>query len=190
MEESVVKFAIDARGKNVVWTRPRSVLRYHELRSDGGLYATIRWKNTFGSLAVGECREGKFTFKRGGFLRPYVTVRRDGYDSNLAVMKFASGSAIVNAALGISGTLEFVTGHRYAFHRLSFWDSKWAFSDENGVPLVTFTRKTKGRPTAKVVINEAYGDIEYIHILLMIGWYVMMLDFEEEEASAGMFPSV
>jgi len=181
-----MKFAVSPRGKKVVWTRPKSLARYHELRSDGGLYATLKWKNTFGSLAVGECREGRFTLKRGGFLRPYVTVRREGYDSNLAVMRFSSGSVIANAAFGITGTLEFVTGHRYAFNRLSFWNSKWAFSDENGVPLVTFNRKMKGRPTAEVVINESYDDIEYIHILLIIGWYVIMLDYEEAEANSGL----
>jgi len=181
-----MKYIRDPRGRKIVWTRPKPLIRYHELRSDGGLYATLKWKNTFGSLAVGECSEGRFTFKRAGFLRPYVTVRREGYDGNLATMRFSSGSVIMNAAFGVSGILEFETGHRFAFNRLSFWKSRWAFTDESGIPMVTFNRKMKGKPSADVVINEDFGDIDYIHILLILGWYVIMLDYEEAEATSGL----
>jgi len=103
-------------------------------------------------------------------------------------MRFDSGSVIMNATFGLSGVLEFETGHRFAFNRLSFWKSRWAFVDENGIPLVTFERKMKGKPSANVTINCDFRQIRYIHILLLLGWYVIILDYEEAEAAMGLVP--
>ena len=139
----------------------------------------------FGSLALGACNEGRFTFKRAGFLRPFVTVRNEKSVGNLATLRFSSGSFIMNAALGPSGVLEFETGQRYAFNRLSFWKSRWAFVDENGNPLVTFDRKIRGKPSATVTILRDFRRIPYIHILLLLGWYAIILDYEEAEAAVG-----
>ena len=183
-----MKYIKEPTGKSLRWTRPNALIRYHELRSDGGLYATLKWKKMFGSLASGECSEGRFTFKRAGFLRPSVTVRREGSESNLATMRFSSGSVIMNAAFGLSGVLEFEAGHKFAFNRLSFWKSRWAFVDENGIPLVIFDRKMKGKPSANVTINFDFRRISYIHILLLLGWYVVILDYEEAEATMGLVP--
>jgi len=180
-----MKYIREPSGHKLMWTQLNALIRYHELRSDGGLYATLKWKKMFGSLAIGECSEGRFTLKRGGFLRPFVTVRRENSGNDLATMRFRSGSVILNTVLGLSGALEFETGHRYAFNRLSFWKSKWAFTDENGLPLVTFDRKMKGKPTANVTINCDFRHIPYIHILLLLGWYVIILDYEEAEAATG-----
>jgi hypothetical protein len=183
-----MKYVKEPTGKSLRWTRPNALIRYHELRSDGGIYATLNWKKMFGSLALGECSEGRFTFKRAGFMRPSVTVRREGSESNLATMRFSSGSVIMNAAFGLSGVLEFETGHKFAFNRLSFWKSRWAFVDENGIPLVTFDRKMKGKPSANVTLNCDFRRIPYIHILLLLGWYVVILDYEEAEATSGLVP--
>lgn len=180
-----MKYIKEPTGRNLKWTQLKPFTRYHELRSDGGLYATLKWKKMFGSLAVGECSEGRFTFKRGGFLRPFVTVRKESSSSDLAVMRFRSGSVILNTVFGLSGVLEFEAGRRYAFNRLSFWKSRWAFVDEDGIPLVTFDRKMKGKPTANVAINVDFRQIPYLYILLVLGWYVIILDYEEAEAATG-----
>ena len=180
-----MKYIKEPSGQKLKWMQPNALIRYHELRSDGSLYATLKWKKMFGSLAVVECSEGRFTFKRAGFLRPYVTVRGEDSEGDLATMRFRSGSVMMNTAFGLSGALEFETGPRFAFNRLSFWKSRWAFADENGTPLATFDRKMKGKPTASVTINCDFRHIPYLHILLVLGWYVIILDYEEAEAAIG-----
>jgi len=167
------------------WTQPHALTRYHELRLDGALFATLRWKKMFGSLAVAEFYEGSYTFKRAGFLRPYITIRREDAKRNLAIMRFISGSIIRNAMLGLTGTLEFETGERFAFNRLSFWKPRWAFSDENGNLLATLDRKVKGKPSGMVTVNRDFIHMPYLHILVVVGWYAIILDYEEEEAAIG-----
>ena len=167
------------------WTQPHALTRFHELRLDGALFATLRWKKMFGSLAVAEYHEGNYTFKRAGFLRPYITIRREKANHNLAILRFISGSIIRNAMLGLAGTLEFETGERFAFNRLSFWKSRWAFYDENGNLLVTLDRRVKGKPSGTVTVNRDFVHLPYLHILVVVGWYAIIMDYEEEEAAIG-----
>lgn len=180
-----MKYTKEPSGEKLIWIQPKPMVRYHELRVDGAIYATLKWKRMFGSLATGECREDRYTFKRAGFLRPYITVRRENAQGDLAILRFRSGSIIVNSVIGLSGTLEFETGHRYSFNRLSFWKSRWAFSDENGDIVVTFDRNMRGKPKATVTIHRDFRRIQYLDILLILGWYAIILDYEEGEASAG-----
>ncbi len=167
------------------WTQPHALTRHHELRLNGALFAALRWKKMYGTLAVAEFHEGNYTFKREGFLRPYITIRRENAESNLAIMRFISGSVIRNAMLGLSGTLEFETGERYAFNRLSYWKSRWAFTDENGNLLVTFDRKITAKPSGTVAVNRDFIHLPYLHILVSVGWYAIILDYEEEESAIG-----
>lgn len=167
------------------WTQPHALTRYHELRLDGRLFATLRWEKMFGSLAVAEFYEGSYTFKRAGFLRPYFTIRRRDAESNMAIMRFTSGSVIKNAIQGLSGTLEFETGERFTFNKLSFWKPKWAFSDENGDLLVTIDRKIKGKPSGTVTVNRDFVEMNYMRLLVVAGWYAIIMDYEEGEAAIG-----
>src|SRR6266849_9596869 len=56
------------------------------LLADGEVAATLTWARSWGSLATGKSGGSEWTFKRLGFLRPRVTVRGTGSDSNLAVL--------------------------------------------------------------------------------------------------------
>ena len=175
----------EPKGEKLTWRQPNALVRYHELRSDGALRAILGWNMMYGSLATGECGEGRFTFKRGGFLRPYVTVRTEGSEGNLAVMRFDSSSVIRNAVIGLSGTAEFSTGHRFVFSRLSLRKSRWAFADEDGNVLVTFDRRIRGKPSGTVTVSEGGKRAPHIQTLVLLGWYVLMLDYAEAEAALG-----
>jgi hypothetical protein len=185
LTDASMKYIMEPDGQTLTWTQLKPLIRYHELRSNGGLYATLKWKKMYGSLAVGEGHEGRFTYKRAGFLRPYVTVRREGANGDYAVLRLASSSVIVNTLFGPSGILEFETGHRFLFNRLSFWKSRWAFTDEQGNLVMTFEKRTRRKPTATVTVNGDFRHIPHFDVLLVLGWYVIILDYEEAEAGAG-----
>jgi hypothetical protein len=172
-------------GQTLNWTQPHAGIRYHELKSNGRLYATLKWKTAFGSLAVGECNEGRFTFERAGSPRPYVTVQKENSETNFAILRFTSGSMIFNAAFGLSGTLEFDALNKYAFHRLSLWKSMYIFTDRNGEPIVVFKKNRRRKPTGVVKVGRNFGHMRYLSTLLILGWYVLMFDYEEAEAAIG-----
>ncbi len=176
-----MKYIMEPDGRTMAWTRPNVLRRYYELRSDGALYASLKWKKMFGSLAVGESRAAKFTFKRAGFLRPFVTVRREGSGGDFAVLKFSSGSIIMNTMFGPSGILKFESGEKFLFSKLSFWKSRWAFTDLDGNTIVTFDKRKTGRPSGTATMNSEIRSRINADLLLMLGWYVIVLDHEEEE---------
>jgi hypothetical protein len=181
----VKKFIERPLAGELKWIQPHALKRYHELRIDGALFATLRWKKMFGSLAVAEFHEGRYTFKRVGFFRPCITVRREDSAFNMAVLRFISGSVIRNAVLGLSGTLEFESGEGFSFNRLSYWNSRWAFSDRDGNLIVTFDRTVKGKPRGTVTVNRDFADEPLLRILVVLGWYAIILDYEEKEAAIG-----
>ncbi len=167
------------------WTQPHAGVRHHELRMDGALYATLRWKKMFGSLAVAEFCKERYTFKRGGFLRPCITVRREDEDEDLAIMRFC-GSFVKNAVLGLTGSLEFKTGERFTFDSLNRLKARWAFSDENGDLMVTIDRKIKGKPSGGVTVSREFVDTPHLNILVGLAWYAVIMDYEEREALIGI----
>jgi hypothetical protein len=177
-----MKYMMVADRKIMRWTRPNALQRYYELRSNGALYASLKWKKMFGSLAEGESREVKFTLKRAGFLRPFIIVRKEGSGGDYATLRFSSGSLIMNTMFGPSGILKFESGEKYLFSKLSFWKSSWAFTDLDGNAIVTFDKKKAGRPSGTATINSEIRSRITMDLLLILGWYVIVLDHEEEGA--------
>ncbi len=174
-------------GKVMIWSQPNAMVRYHEFRIDGQLYATLRWNKMYGSLATAVCRAGRFTFKRTGFLRPSITVRREDSDSNLAVMTF-EGSAIVNTLAVVRGRVDFESGEVFTFKKVGLRKPRWAFYTRSGISLIEFLKIRAGKPRVQIVIKEEYRRIPYVHILLVLGWYAIVLDYEEGESAVGWIP--
>ena len=85
------------------WIQPKAMMRHHVLRSGQDLYATLTWVKVFGSLAEASTADGRFTLKRGGFLRPYVTIRDASLENDIAVLKIG---------LFRHGSIEFGNGKR------------------------------------------------------------------------------
>ena len=91
-------------GQPLRWTQPTLLKREYELHAGDEVVATLRWQKTFGSLALAEAADGTWTFKRSGFLRPKITVRVPGSETEVAVFKPAWGG---------EGTLRLSAGRCY-----------------------------------------------------------------------------
>jgi hypothetical protein len=67
------------------WRQPELLRRFNQLTQDGQEIATLRFENSYGSLATGEYGPAKWTLKRTGFLSPKISVREAGSETNLAL---------------------------------------------------------------------------------------------------------
>jgi hypothetical protein len=162
----------DYRGKTLKWVRPKMLRRHYELRSESDVYATLTWQTAFGSLAIGECADGKFNFKRGGFLHPYVTVRKMAFDTDYGKLQLD---------MGYNGVLQFIDARTFQFQKLSIWKMHWGFTDVGKKLLCTVKDTMKG---GEVTIDTALRDSPHLAILMILGWYVMVLRKEEAAATA------
>jgi hypothetical protein len=84
---SPVKSMREFPDRELKWTQPELLKRYFELLCGDDRIGTLRWEKSFCSLATAEASEGQWTFERGGFLRPHVTVRESGSAETIAMFE-------------------------------------------------------------------------------------------------------
>ena len=127
--EVPMKSLTNSPHQELVWSQPQLAARFYELRDDCDLYATLKWERSTGSLAHGESDDGKWSFKRSGFLRPRVIVRELGSSSDLATFEagWAGGRQLL-----------FADGHGYYWRQRSFWHNEWAFENERSEIVAQF----------------------------------------------------
>jgi len=157
------------------WVQPRIARREYELRAGGERLAVLRDVKMSGSLAEADTGDGRWTLKRQGFLGPRVTVRRAGSEDKFATLVFSW--------LG-DGALHMADGRVFGWKR-RFWSRQYCLTTEQGEELVEFKpifAFVKGG--AKVTIHPSATDISELSLLAVIGWYVMLLGFDEA-ASCG-----
>ncbi|MFH1110733.1 MAG: hypothetical protein V1790_16280 [Planctomycetota bacterium] len=160
------------------WVPAKKLKRSYDLHADDEIVGRIRWPKLFGSLADAEYRGSRWTFKRGGFLRPHVTVREGSSEADFAVLELSWGG---------SGLLKMRDGARFRWERLGFWARRFAFTDEKGTELIGF-EPTFGllRRTGAVETHGEIGKMPEFGLLVTLGWYVIMLITDDEAASAAV----
>jgi hypothetical protein len=167
-----VRSISETADQELLWTQPAAFQREHELRAGDDVVATLRFQR--GSLADAEAAGAHWTFKRQGFWQPRVTVRAAGSDVDLAVFhpRWVGG-----------GTLEFPDGRALRLSSANFWQSEWLWQDAEK-PLIRF----KGRHGfikangAVEIQPEAIANPD-LAMLVLLGWYLILLHAEDSAAA-------
>ena len=150
--------------------------RSYQLQGGDELVATLDWSGARGSLATGEAADGTWTFKRGGFLRPHVTVRIESSEADLAILRLSREG---------ESRLEFAAGHRFAWGPTRARRRQMAFSDPGGEVVVSFLpRAERFKYFAEVEIGPGKRDLAELSLLALLGWYRLVLQIEEDAALA------
>ena len=158
--------------------QPRALQRAYELRSGEEILGDLRWNTQSGSLAEAEAGDGHWTFKRTGFFHPQITIRTQQSDSNIAAF-------IPN--WNAEGALEFCDGKCYQWKGTGFWRSQWAFTSSRGEHLVDFEPHSSFlKQTAAVKVTPAGFQIPELSLLVLLGWYLLILRAEDDAASAAV----
>lgn len=161
----------------IFWVQPRISERQFELRTQSGLLGTLHFENVFGTLANAFTADGRWTFKRVGFLNPRVTIREAGGTTDLAVYW---------PRLSGYGWLEFGKGNKYQWKPTNFWGSECGFFDIRD-ELVYVARPGQDhfklsdlvKTQALVEIGPSGRGSVDLPLLLMLGWYLMILQQED-----------
>jgi hypothetical protein len=164
----------------LVWTQPAALGRRFVLSQGETQRGTLTFSSAFGSLANASYGERQWTFKRAGFLSPRVTVRAPGSDSDLALFR---------ATWNGSGDVEFSSGVRYHWKATNFWNSEWAFfrrvegSAEKELVLAFHNKGGLFKHGAIVTFGPNAEALPELPILILLGWYLRVLMFEDTAAS-------
>lgn len=168
-------------GRTLYWVQHKDTERGYELRVEDKVFAKLVFQSAWGTLATGSNIDESWTFKRVGFLNPRVTIRPPGEETNVAEYwpKFWGG-----------GKLIFPDGRQFLWDSANFWGTQWIFSDAVENRLFVFLpggEKPKideeYRSLAVVEIDPRAFEHPELPLLLVLGWYLMVL--QQEDSSAG-----
>ncbi len=170
-----MKHVRNLKANSLIWAQPKAMQRHHVLTSNGDVYATLTWVKSFGSLAEAVCSEGKFTLKRGGFLHPYVTVRKLPFENEVAKLQIA---------FGWNGLLEFNDGWKFTLQKLSFWKNHWGFTDMNNRLICRIEQRSRMlKQSADVTLEKDAKREPRLPLILIVAWYAVILHNEERGAA-------
>lgn len=179
-----MKSISEAIGIHLEWREPKVGEKYFELRTEEEIFGTLEFRSMFGTLATAETDQGKWTFKRVGFLKPRVTVRENGSEKDIAVYQ---------PKIRGDGTLTFPDGVVFGWKPKNFWSTEWAFYDIIDRMFVTFkpgTEKTKlsdlFKVQAIVEVSSEAATCGRLSLLLTLGWYLIILHRQDTATTAAI----
>lgn len=170
---SLVPFAAVDRS-TFRWLRTPEELIGFELRAGESLVGQLRWAQPTGSLARAEIVGAAWTFKRGGFLNPHVTVRRTDTGEHLARLTVHLNYHRV----------ELASGRSYRFHRAGVLVPAWKVTADDGKELLHIepVREDRRLSAGAVIVAPHAVDLPELALLVLLSWYFIVLAWFEDEA--------
>ena len=166
----------------IEWTQPKSLEKYYELRSGDSLIGTLAFRSSFGTLAVAETANEKWTFKRVGFLNPRVTIRVDGNPHDIAIFQ---------PKLWGGGVVHFTDRRTYTWKPANFWQTQWAFIDSQEKEVIIFRKGVKEEKLSDIFKTQITVEINPSvlpgpapTVLVPFGLYLMILQQQDAAATA------
>lgn len=169
-----MKRLAEVTGLPLQWMQPGAWREAYELRAGDDVIATLRFRSAFGSLATAETAQDCWTFKRVGFWKTRVTVRRCEAGEDMAVFH--------NNTWKGGGTLELADGRRY-LASTNTWLTRYEISDEAGESLLLFAIGGVFRQSAQVTIQPAAVRPDTLPLLLTLSWYLVVMMHQDSAAA-------
>ena len=173
----------DISNEHLLWAQPKTIHQFFELRLNDDLYGTLNFPKSTGSLAEVESFDGKWSFKRIGIFYTKITIRELGNENDLAVFK--------PNLMASSGLLEFANGTSFTWEAANFWATRFEFKDSAGNLLVTFRAgvddpklKDWFKTQARVEITEQAKNLSELSVIILLGWYLIIILHMDSSTSA------
>lgn len=162
-------------GRELKWEQPSTWKMEYELRAGEQLIATLRFRSSFGTFATAESADGCWTFKRVGFWQGRATVHECGSETEIALFRNNTWSG--------GGTLELPDGRKFPA-TTNFWQTKLEFQNESGSTLLQFKSGGLLHLSATVEIDPSAVSSAELPLMVMLGWYLIVMIHADAAAGA------
>ncbi len=151
------------------WTYPSAGERAFVLRANGNQIGWLRFEKEPGSFSAAELEGSRWTFERTGPTHSGIVIRAAG--SNQPAAEFSSSLS--------GGAVAFASGARYSWIRQHPWSSRWCFRSKEPKSMVCVTQEARPLQSGSkvTVCCDAAGNPE-TPLLVLLAWYLRVLDFE------------
>jgi hypothetical protein len=152
----------------LIWSKI-SCSRDYELKLSNEVVGTLHKPNFWSSEFVAETRDGRWTFRRGGFCRTGAEILDSASRQPIATLKCAWGGR---------GTLTFADGQTFHLECKGWWRPVWSVLTPNGQLVLQILRRER---TVDLPASTAVAD-DRLALLIMFAWYRVVQ--AEEDAAA------
>jgi len=135
----------------------------------------LTFRNSWGTQATAESGDGAWTFKRVGFFRPVVTVRRAGSEEDIA--------AFHNNTWSRGGSLRFADGGPTFHATTNFWHGQYEITTDGERSLVKMHYGGFFRLHADVEIVPEARVMPQLPILVLLSWYLAVMLHRDSTAA-------
>ena len=174
------EFATSA-GDELLWKQPKATQRNFELYRRDESFGYMEFRSMWGTLAAARNPIQDWSFKRMGFLNPYITIRFPEADSD---------HALFSPKIFGGGTLQMLDGRPFLWEPVNFWRTKWRFTDKSGFPILSFEQGAEEFKLTELFKMQAKVKVESSRItnlefsmLVNLGFYLMIL-YQADSAAA------
>ena len=162
-------------GERLKWVQPSGWAMKFRLDAAEEGAASLEFRSMLGSFATGVSADGTWTFKRTGFVRTQVIIRRDGEDADVATF--------ANNTWSGGGTLHLPDG-RALPATSNLWHTQMVFQTESGEPLITFRSGGVVHLSAELELEPAAWKMPELPWMVMLGWYLCVMMKQDSGAAA------
>ena len=146
--------------------------RNYELKLNGDTMGTLEHPSCWSSKFLAKTRDGRWTFRRGGFLG--TGARIEDADSEQSIATFRS-------SWSAGGTLIFADGQTFHLACKGLWHPVWTVATEDRQPVLHLRTREK---TVELRASAAVPSVR-LSLLIMFAWY-RVLQADEDAASAAV----
>jgi hypothetical protein len=157
--------------KGLKWVQRSS--KEDELVSEDDVVGVLHWASSWSSLAIAESADGKWSFKRIGFIHPKISIREFGKDVDLYF-----------ADIGWGGEATLILPDQGAFRWTPHnWHRKWILQDKEGKEIMSIELDGIVKVNGKVTIDHSSIPTPTLSLLVLLGWHLIMNVLSDEAAS-------
>ncbi len=168
----------DALGSDIYWEQPKLSQRDFVLRSLDERFAQLTFTSSLDSTARASAADGSWIIKQMGLISDQVSVQVAGSEVELA--SYQPGCT------GSSGEIQFLMGGKYRWNVIGLMGSKFNICKLDGLEIITYKSGARNRKftslfkqQAQVVIAPDAWQIKELPVLVLLGWYLVIMHYEQ-----------
>ena len=160
--------SIDAlAGNPVEWRRRTLFSRDFDLMLGDRVFATLHYAGALRRWAELRSADGAWEIRRRGLWLPGIAIHRAGHDQPLAGLE---------RTIWGRGTLQFASGARYGWRRLSLWRGRYAILSDAGRVLLLVRGSTfPGGSRVRIHVTHDAEDCRDLAVLAGVACYLRLL---------------
>jgi hypothetical protein len=174
---------MNAKDFELFWEQPNGWQRSFVLSSGEAIYAKLDFNSEFSTLADAITEGKHWTFKRIGCFSTWVSVRWAGSKVDLATYH--------PNWTGSQGQIQFSSDKLYTWRISNFWGTRYSINREDGLELIAYQSGSRTwkftnlfKQQAQVISRPEAWQIKELPILMLLGWYLVILRQEDSAAAA------